>query len=89
MQVKICLCSHIDHSLKHYEIDRTFVVNDPQLESLQVCYFERYIPELQDLCTTLLAKFKTTSSNCLFIEVVCHGYLHKYDFKNGKIIVVK
>lgn len=89
MQVTIRGCSYIDHSLKHYNILRSFRVNDPQLESLQVCYFDRYIPELQDLCTAILNKFKDTSITCLFIEVVCHGYIHKYDFKNGKIVITK
>lgn len=88
MQITIRACSYIDHSLRHYDIVRSFLVNDPKLESLQVCYFERYIPELQDLCVALLDKFKNTSINCLFIEVSCHGYIHKYDFKNSRIVKV-
>lgn len=89
MQVTIRGCSYIDHSLKHYDILRSFRVNDPELESLQVCYFDRFIPQLEKICSVLSDKFKDTSISCLFIEVSCHGYIHKYDFKNGKIIAVK
>lgn len=89
MQVTIRGCSRIDHSLKHYDIVRSFQVHDSEMESLQVCYFDRFIPQLENICSVLLDKFKDTSITCLFIEVVCHGYIHKYDFKNGKIVITK
>lgn len=83
MQVKIN-CHHNDG-----EIGRIFTVQDSEMESLQVCYFDRFIPQLEKICSVLLDKFKDTSISCLFIEVVCHGYIHKYDFKNGKIVIAK
>ena len=89
MQVTIRGCSYIDHSLKNYDIVRSFRVNDSEMESLQACYFDRFIPELEKICYVLLDKFKDTSISCLFIDVSCHGYNHKYDFKNGKIVIAK
>lgn len=84
MQVKIN-CHHYDG-----EIGRIFTVQDSEMESLQVCYFDRFIPQLEKICADLLNKFSVCSTIVrLSLVVSCHGYIHKYDFKNGKIVIAK
>lgn len=81
MQVKIA-CHHNDG-----EIGRVFTVSDPELEKYQVCYFDRFIPQLEKVCSDLLDKFSACSTiKYLSIVVSCHGYNHHYAFKGGRIV---
>ena len=83
MQVKIA-CHHNDG-----EIGRVFTVQDSEMESLQVCYFDRFIPQLEKICSELLYKFRFSTIKYLSLTVSCHGYNHHYNFKNGKIVIAK
>lgn len=46
------------------------------LEKIQICYIERYLPQLNRL-----AVFHNAES----IEVTCHGYIHRAKITNGII----
>lgn len=84
MQVKIA-CHHKDG-----EIGRILTVQDSEMEKMQVCYFDRFIPQLEKICSELLRKFSVCSTIVrLSLVVSCHGYNHHYNFKNGKIIARK
>lgn len=80
MQVRIN-CYHKDG-----EIGRVFTVSDIELDNSQVCYFDRFIPQLEKVCSNLLNKFSRSTIEYLSIVVSCHGYNHHYMFKDGRIV---
>lgn len=66
-------------------ITRIFVVNDPELAKLQVCYFDRFIPDFENLIKKLESKLTFATLQKITVVVSCHGYNHMYDYKNGKL----
>lgn len=64
---------------------RTFGVNDPELAKYQLCYFDRFIPAFEECIKVLEESFNFATLREIFVIVSCHGYDHKYKYKNGKL----
>lgn len=66
-------------------IARTFTVSYPELSKYQVCYFDRFIPNFENLIKKLESKLTFATLQKITVVVSCHGYNHMYDYKNGKL----
>lgn len=82
MEAKIvCYFGHMQGEA----LTRIFVVNDPELEKYQVCYFDRFIPDFEKLLEQLESKFTFATLQSIEVVVSCHGYNHNYSYKHGKL----
>jgi len=74
-------------SMNGQPLERIFVVNDPELAKYQICYFDRFIPDFEEAIKNLEKSFTTFATlQKVTVIVTCHGYMHKYGCKNGKLV---
>ena len=66
-------------------VTRTFIVNDPELAKLQICYFDRFIPAFVGVIKGLEESFTFATLQNIYVVVSCHGYNHTYRYRNGNI----
>ena len=67
-------------------LERIFVVNDPELAKYQICYFDRFIPDFEEAIKNLEKSFTFATLEKITVVVTCHGYTHKYNYKNSKLV---